>query len=126
MRWLQGQPRGSRGSSSAAGADDPSSDGKDSQPQAFGFPPASGLVLVEGEGLHPGEQVGGEGENLESDLVVGVAVEGQVAHPGVFQGADAVLGATRTPTPSSPMKVGVARFQMPQLAALPVRVSAVS
>jgi hypothetical protein len=51
------------------------------------------FVVGEGEGVGPGEQVGGEGDDLEPDLVLGVAVEGQVAHPGVLECADAVLGA---------------------------------
>lgn len=56
-------------------------------------------MLVEGEGLAPGEQVGGEGDDFEPELVVRVAVEGQVAQAGVFQGADAILAAGPQPVP---------------------------
>jgi hypothetical protein len=79
--------------SSSAGADDASGDGEDAESESLGFPSAGGLMPVEGEGLGPGEEVGGECDDLDPDPVLGVAVEGQVPQAGVFQGADAVLAA---------------------------------
>ena len=48
---------------------------------------------VEGQGLGPGQQIGGERDDLDPEPVLGVAVEGQVPQPGVLQGADAVVAA---------------------------------
>src|SRR6478672_1848432 len=86
-------------SSSSTGVDDPAGDGEDPEPEAFGFPSAGGLVLGPGQGLGPGEEVGGEGDDLDPDPVLGVAVEGQVPQPGVLEAADAVLTAGSLPVP---------------------------
>ena len=48
---------------------------------------------VQGEGLRPDQQVGGQHGDLEPDLVLVEAVKGQVGQAGVFQAADAVLGS---------------------------------
>lgn len=48
---------------------------------------------VEGEGLHPGDQVCGQCDDFDPDPVLVIAVEGQVPQSGVLQGADAVLAA---------------------------------
>ncbi len=53
----------------AAGAGVPSRDGEQSQAQPLGFPPA-GFVPGQGEGLRPGEQVGGERDEGTPDLVL--------------------------------------------------------
>lgn len=92
MRWFQGQPRGSRRCCRRPGADDPSGHGQDPEAELLGFPSA-GLVVTEAESLGPGQQVGGQSDDLKPDLVLGEAVEGQVLHPGVLQSTDAVLGA---------------------------------
>lgn len=64
------------------------------------FPAAGGFAFVEGQGLGPGEQVGGQRDDLQPDPVLGVVVERQVPHPGVLEGsADAVLGPGALPVP---------------------------
>ena len=55
----------------------------------LGLPSAGGAV--EGEHLHPGEQVAGQGDDLAPDLVLGVTVQRQVAQAGVLGAADPVL-----------------------------------
>ena len=50
-----------------------------------------------GQGLRPNQQVRGERDDLEPDLVLGEAVEGQVPQPGVLQATDAVLSAGALP-----------------------------
>jgi hypothetical protein len=57
----------------------------------LGFPGAGGAV--EGEQQHPGGQLAGHRGRFAPDLVLVEAVQGQVAQPGVFGGADAVLAA---------------------------------
>ena len=58
-----------------------------------------GLEACEGSGEVAGpwpaggEQFAGQGDDLAPDLVLGVAVQGQVAQAGVFGGADPVLAA---------------------------------
>ena len=100
-------------SSSAAGVDDPAGDGEEPEPEAFGFPSAGGLGRRPGQGLGPGQEVGGERDDLQPDLVLGEAVEGQVAQAGVLEAADAVLGSGSLPVPdlqigqSPPGAVGV-------------------
>ena len=70
------------------------------QPQAKGFRfPATCVVVGQGEGLHPGEQVQGKRHDREPDPVLVVAVERKIAHAGVFGVADAVL--TPCPLPVS-------------------------
>jgi len=51
------------------------------------------VVFVEGQGLRPGDEVSGHGDNLEPDPVGVIAVEGQIAQTSVFEAADAVFGA---------------------------------
>ena len=67
-------PREAQVSSSLA-VDDASGDGEDSETEPFGFPPAGGFGVVEGEGLGPGEQVGGQGDDLDPEPVLGEAGE---------------------------------------------------
>ena len=69
-----------------------SGDGEQAQPEPFGFI-AAGRAALQSEHLHPGRQVAGQGDDLASDLVLGEAVQGQVAQPGVLGGADTVLAA---------------------------------
>jgi len=57
-------------------------------------------VLVEREGLHPGEEVGGQRHDLDSDPVLVIVVEGPVPQSGVLQGGDAVPAAGTSPVPS--------------------------
>ena len=59
-----------------ASADEPAGDGEQVQAQPFGF--GYGVLAVEGEQLHPGEQVLGEEDELEPDLVGGGVGVGQV------------------------------------------------
>ena len=73
----------------AAAADEAPGAGEDPQPQPFGFPAAGGAV--QGEHLHPGEQFAGQGDDLAPDLVLGEAVQGEVAQAGVLGAADPVL-----------------------------------
>lgn len=77
----------------SAGADDAAGDGEQAEAQAFRFPFACGLVPVEGQGLGPGDQIAGQGDDFEPDPVGPVAVEGQVMQAGVFEAADTVFGA---------------------------------
>jgi hypothetical protein len=91
----------------AAAADDAPGDGEQAQPQPPGFPAAGGPS--EREHLRPGEQLAGQGDDLAPDLVLGVAVQGQVAQAGVLGGADAVLAAG---------PAAVAQFQAGKLAAV--------
>jgi hypothetical protein len=76
----------------SAGADDPAGDVQQSQAKTLGFPGPGGGP-GQGEVLGPGDQVRGQGDEFEPDLIGGEAVQRQVAQPGVFQAADAVLGA---------------------------------
>jgi hypothetical protein len=55
-------------------------------PQFLRLPPAGGAV--EGEQLGPGEQVGGQGDELAPQLVLGEAAEREVAQAGVLGAAD--------------------------------------
>ena len=50
-------------------------------------------MLGQREGLHPGEQVGGKGDEGAPDLILGEVVQRQVGQAGVLRAADAVLGA---------------------------------
>jgi hypothetical protein len=50
-------------------------------------------MVVEGQGLGPGDEVGGQGDHLEPDPVGLVVVERQVAQAGVVEAADAVFAA---------------------------------
>ena len=52
------------------------------------------MFAGERETLGPGDQVGGEGGDLQPDLILGEVVEWQVAQAGVFGGADAVFDAS--------------------------------
>ena len=65
-------------------------------------------VPVQGEHLRPGEQLAGEGDDLGPDLVLGEAVQGEVAQAGVLGAADAVL---------APGAAAVPQFQVGELAA---------
>jgi hypothetical protein len=100
MRSFQGQPRGRRRRRlrplRMMRPATPSSRNR----RRLGFP-ASGGVVVPGQGLCPGQQVGGERDDLEPDLVLGKAVEGQVTQPGVFEATDPVLGASVLPVADS-------------------------
>src|SRR4051812_19043379 len=77
---------------SASAADDASGDGQEPEAEAFGFPAPCGLV-VPGERLGPDQQISCEGDDLQPDLILSEAVEGQVPQTGVLQPADPVLGA---------------------------------
>jgi len=76
-------------------ADEAAGDGEQPQPQAFGFPPTGGVV-GEGQHLQPGGEFDGEADDGHPELVLRVAVQGQVGQSGVFADADAVL------TPGAP------------------------
>jgi len=58
-------------------------DSEQPQPQAFGFPAASGVV-GQGEHLHPGGDLYGEGDDGAPNLVRGEAVQRQVRQAGVL------------------------------------------
>jgi len=73
--------------------DDPAGDCEQAKPESFRFPPPCWFVGVEGEGLHPGEQVSSERDDFEPEPVLGVVVEGQVPQPGVLQRPDPVFAA---------------------------------
>ena len=88
------------------GACEPPGDGEQPEPEPFGFPPA-GLVPGEGEQLHPGGELAGQGDDGAPDLVLGEAVQRQVGQPGVLGGADPVLG---------PGAAAVPQLQVGQLA----------
>ena len=60
----------------AAAGDDAPGSGEDPQPEPPGFPAAAGPG--QGEHLGPGEQFAGQRHDLAPDLVLGVAVQGQV------------------------------------------------
>jgi hypothetical protein len=81
----------------AAAAGDPAGSGVEAQPQALWFPAAG--RAVQGEHGHPGGQLAGQGDDLDPDLVLVVAVQGEVAQAGVFRAADPVLapGAAAVP-----------------------------
>lgn len=76
-----------------SGGDELGGGGQEPQPQAepSGFPEPGGAG--EGEHRHPGEQVEGDLDDLQPDLVLRAVVQGQVAQAGGAGGADAVLGA---------------------------------
>jgi hypothetical protein len=93
----------------AAAADEAPGHGEQAQARPFEFPAAGGPG--EGEHGHPGEQFAGQGDDLAPDLVLGVAVQGQVAQAGVLGGADAVLASGAA---------AVAQFQVGELPALGV------
>lgn len=78
--------------------------------ESLGFPPPCGWVGP-GDGLGPDQQVHGEGDDLEPDLVLGEPVEGQVAQAGDFEVADPVLG---------PGSLAVSDFKVPESPALGV------
>ncbi len=46
----------------------------------------------QGEGLHPGGQVGGQRHDGAPELVLREVMQRQVGQPGVFRDSDAVLG----------------------------------
>ena len=75
--------------------------------EPFGFPP-SGRVTREGEELHPGFQLAGQGDEGAPDLVLGEAVEREVGESGGLGVPDLVLTAG---------PAAVAQFQVGQLAA---------
>ena len=85
----QGQRGGQAQPQAAAAADEAPGDGEEPQPQPFGFPAAGGAG--EGEHLHPGQQLAGQRDDLAPDLVLGVAVQREVAQAGVLGAADPVL-----------------------------------
>jgi len=67
-------------------------------------------IAVEGEQPEPGDQVCGNGDDLDPGLVDGVLARGQPAQPGVLSGLDPVLDA------------GMARCRASRNASCPVRV----
>jgi hypothetical protein len=75
-----------------------SGNGEQSQAQPLWLPPPGG-VAGEGEGLHPGDKVGGEGGDRAPDLVGGEVVQREVGQPAVLQAADAVLGTGSAAVP---------------------------
>jgi hypothetical protein len=90
-----------------AGGREASGDREQPQAEALGFPAASRMV-GEGEDLHPGDQVTGEGDDGAPDLVLGEVVQRQVGQPAVLGAADPVLG---------PGPAAVPQFQVGQLPA---------
>jgi DNA-binding CsgD family transcriptional regulator len=64
----------------------------------------------EGEGLHPGDQVPGQGDDRAPDLVGVEVVQRQVGQPTVLGGSDAVLGAG----PAAVPQLEVASMQRPE------------
>ena len=76
----------------AAAADEAPGDREQAQPEAFGLPAAGGAG--QGEHLGPGQQLAGQGGDLAPQLVLGEALEGQVAQPGVLGAADPSPGVT--------------------------------
>jgi len=76
-------------------ADEATGDGEQAQPEVFGFPAAGGVV-GESQQLQPGGELDGEADDGQPELVLRVAVQGQVGQPGVFANADAVLAAGAT------------------------------
>ena len=75
----------------AAAADEAAGGGEQAQPEPFGFPVAG--LPCQGEQLGPGQQFAGQGGDLAPQLVLGEAVEREVAQPGVLGVPDAVLAA---------------------------------
>jgi hypothetical protein len=71
--------------------------GEQPQPEPFGFPGAGGAV--QGEHRHPGGQLARHGHQLAPDLVLGEAVQRQVAQAGVLGVADAVFAPGAAPVP---------------------------
>jgi hypothetical protein len=69
-----------------------------------GFPRAGGPV--EGEHLHPGSEFAGHRDQLALDLVLCKSVQGQIAQPGVFGGADPVLAPGAAAVPQAPGPAG--------------------
>lgn len=61
-----------------------------SDAKAAGLPEPGGAG--QGEQGHPGEQVEGDLDDLQTDLVLRGVVEGEIAQAGGAGGADAVLG----------------------------------
>jgi hypothetical protein len=92
----------------AGGDGDPPGDGEQPQPEPFRLP-AAGVVAGQGEGLHPGGELAGEGDQGAPDLVLGEVVQGQVGQAGVLRGADAVLGAGAAAVPQLQIRVGRCR-----------------
>src|SRR5215213_9420608 len=87
----------------AAGPDRAAGDVEQPQAEPFGFPGPGGSA-GQGEVLGPGEQVGGQGDQFQPDLVGGEVVQRQVAQSGVLQAADPVLGSG--PQPVLHLQVG--------------------
>jgi len=85
-----------------AAAEEPCGGGEDPQPQPFGFPAAG--RSVQGEHLRLGRQFAGQCHDLVPDLVLGVAVEGEVGQAGVLSAADPVLAPG--PAPMAEFEVG--------------------
>jgi hypothetical protein len=90
---------------SSAAADEASRDGEGPQPEPFRLPPS--CLPREGEHLHPGQELAGQGDDLAPDLVLGEALEREVAQAGVLGIPDAVLAAG---------PVTVPQFQVRELA----------
>jgi hypothetical protein len=85
-------PAGSEAELEAAAAvDDAPGAGEEAEPQPFRFPSAG--FAGEGEDLHPGEQVAGQGDDLAPHLVLVKALEGKVAQARVLRAADPVLAS---------------------------------
>jgi hypothetical protein len=74
-----------------AGGCETSGDREQPMAEALGFP-AAGRMVGEGEGLHPGDQIAGQGDDRAPDLVGVEVVQRQVGKPTVLGAADAVLG----------------------------------
>lgn len=74
----------------AAGGDKPGGGGEQPKPQSTGLPPA-GLVGQSEQG-HPGQQIKGDLDDLQSDLVLCGVVEEEVTQAGGAGGAHAVFG----------------------------------
>jgi hypothetical protein len=72
-----GPGRGQAQPPASAASDDAPGGGERAQPQSFGFPGAGGRL--EGEHLHPGGEFAGHRDQFAPDLVLGEAVQRQVA-----------------------------------------------
>src|SRR3954451_5706136 len=83
----------------SAAANDLPGGREDPQPQALWLPAAHCRGRGPGQCLGPGQEIRGERDDLEPDLVLGVAVQREVPQAGVLEPADAVLGAGTLPVP---------------------------
>lgn len=79
----------------AGGGDELCGGGEQAEPKSAGFPEPG--FAGEGEHRQPGQEVEGDLDDLEPDLVLGGVVEGEVAQAGSACGPDAVFGPGALP-----------------------------